>query len=330
MTVVMGLHAPAGFSVRSASVDDAELIAELINECTSAEVGLRWTSVEETRDDLAAPGRDVETNDVIALDAEGAPAGYLQLWNDIPPYNEISLLVYVRPRFWGRGLSTFLLRLGEGRARAKVHLVPPSARVVLQVARFASVERAVALFEALSFTFVRTFWMMRIDLADRPASADWPPGITIRRFEPTSDGPAVHAALAEAFADHWGHAFPAYEQWRHFAIDGAGSEFDPGLWFLAVEGDEVVGAACCRARTARDPGAGQVNELGVRRRWRGRGIGLALLVAAFDELHRRGIERAELGVDAESPTGATRLYERAGMHVAYSWEFWEKELRAAG
>jgi ribosomal protein S18 acetylase RimI-like enzyme len=67
----------------------------------------------------------------------------------------------------------------------------------------------------------------------------------------------------------------------------------------------------------------------VRRSGRGRGIGLALLLTAFGEFRRRGIPRASLSVDAESETGATRLYERAGMHVAYAWEFWEKELRAA-
>jgi GNAT superfamily N-acetyltransferase len=60
--------------------------------------------------------------------------------------------------------------------------------------------------------------------------------------------------------------------------------------------------------------------------WRRRGIALALLRTAFAEFHRRGIPRAELGVDAENPTGATRLYERAGMDVAFGWEFWEKEL----
>jgi ribosomal protein S18 acetylase RimI-like enzyme len=70
-----------------------------------------------------------------------------------------------------------------------------------------------------------------------------------------------------------------------------------------------------------------VDILGVRRGWRRRGIGLALLGAAFTEFHRRGIPRAELGVDSENPTGATRLYERAGMHVAHAWETWEKELR---
>lgn len=56
---------------------------------------------------------------------------------------------------------------------------------------------------------------------------------------------------------------------------------------------------------------------------------MALLHTAFAEIHRRGIPRVELGVDSESPTGATRLYERAGMRPALGWEFWEKRLSAS-
>ena len=35
-----------------------------------------------------------------------------------------------------------------------------------------------------------------------------------------------------------------------------------------------------------------------------------------------------LGVDAENPTGATRLYERAGMQIGQQYATYGKELRA--
>jgi mycothiol synthase len=35
-----------------------------------------------------------------------------------------------------------------------------------------------------------------------------------------------------------------------------------------------------------------------------------------------------LGVDADNPTGATRLYERAGMHIGQQYATYSKELRA--
>ena len=62
-------------------------------------------------------------------------------------------------------------------------------------------------------------------------------------------------------------------------------------------------------------GGGFVDWLGVRPQWRRRGLGRALLLHAFRELHERGAGRVGLGVDSQNPTGATRLYESVGMHV---------------
>ena len=44
-------------------------------------------------------------------------------------------------------------------------------------------------------------------------------------------------------------------------------------------------------------------------------LGRALLLQAFGELHARGATRVGLGVDAENPSQATRLYESVGMYV---------------
>ena len=99
--------------------------------------------------------------------------------------------------------------------------------------------------------------------------------------------------------------------------------FDPSLWFLAVDGEETAGFAICHRRSG-DPETGSVRLLGVRRRWRRRGLGRALLLHAFAELRRHGFKRAGLGVDAESLTGAHKLYESAGMHVEARFDVYEK------
>jgi ribosomal protein S18 acetylase RimI-like enzyme len=70
-----------------------------------------------------------------------------------------------------------------------------------------------------------------------------------------------------------------------------------------------------------------VNALGVRRPWRKHGLGLALLTHSFGEFFRRGEQIVGLGVDAENQTGATRLYQRAGMQVASEYVVYLKELR---
>ena len=56
-----------------------------------------------------------------------------------------------------------------------------------------------------------------------------------------------------------------------------------------------------------------MKDLAVRPSWRGRGLGEALLRAAFAEFRRRGVATVGLKVDADNPTGAVRLYERVGM-----------------
>jgi ribosomal protein S18 acetylase RimI-like enzyme len=130
----------------------------------------------------------------------------------------------------------------------------------------------------------------------------------------------VHATLTEAFADHYR---PRSEPFAHWKARRFGHEnFDPALWLVAWEGDEVAGALLGYL----SPDLGWVQELGVRRSWRGRGIGLALLLESFAAFGRRGQYRVSLGVDAESLTGATRLYERAGMRVERRHELFQKRL----
>jgi ribosomal protein S18 acetylase RimI-like enzyme len=103
-----------------------------------------------------------------------------------------------------------------------------------------------------------------------------------------------------------------YERWYGLRVQSP--DFDPTLWFIVRDGDEI--AAVARNDPDRS-GAGFVGALGVLQPWRRRGLGLALLRHTFGEFYRRGQPRIALGVDAQNPTGATRLYERAGMHVAY-------------
>ena len=60
---------------------------------------------------------------------------------------------------------------------------------------------------------------------------------------------------------------------------------DPSLWFIVREGDEI--AAVLRGEPNRFD-AGWVGAIGVRKPWRKRGLGLALLHHAFGEFYRRG------------------------------------------
>jgi len=54
----------------------------------------------------------------------------------------------------------------------------------------------------------------------------------------------------------------------------------------------------------------------------------AMPVHFMGEFYRRGVRKVGLGVDSQNLTGATRLYERAGMPIALQHDTYEKELRA--
>ena len=148
-----------------------------------------------------------------------------------------------------------------------------------------------------------------------PAGSD---GIVIRGVDAPSELATVHRVLVEAFAEDWGYHPLALERWVE--EHAGGPNHDPSLWGLAFDGAEPVAALTATLTEGR----GWVDELGVRPSWRGRGIAAALLRRSFATFSDRGVRRVILNVDAENPTGATRLYERVGMRIATRWDLWER------
>jgi ribosomal protein S18 acetylase RimI-like enzyme len=193
----------------------------------------------------------------------------------------------------------------------------------LSMAYVSSVDETMrGVFEATGYEPIRTSYRMSISL-DTLSPPEWPEEIAVGTFR-TEDEALVHAAHQESFRDHWEHKDETIEEWRKWMI--ASPHFDPGLWFVAREGEEVAGISLCTIHSSGDPEHGFCRVLAVRRLWRRRGLALALLRHSFVEMQRRGMKRASLGVDAENLTGAVALYERAGMYVERRSDCYSKEL----
>jgi len=164
---------------------------------------------------------------------------------------------------------------------------------------------------------------------DAETTFELPPAFSVRSYRHPQDLEATLDAEKEAFRDHWGFIERPPEEeivrWRH-EVEGD-PNFDPNLWFLAMDGEEIAGVCLCSPTDWSILGYGHVSSLGVLRPWRRRGLGTALLRHAFCEMFRRGKSGVSLGVDAESLTGATRLYERVGMVVDQQRDIYELELR---
>lgn len=219
----------------------------------------------------------------------------------------------VHPDAMARGLGALLLERSERRVRER------GARRVQQFS-LAADARAATLFERSGYGEVRRFYEMAIELAEAPPAPAVPDGFTLERFD-EHRGREFHDALEESFQDHWEHHGRPFDEWWQEKRNAP--DFDPTLWFLIRHGSEV--AAVVRNDPNRN-GGGMVGALGVRRPWRGRGLGRALLLQTFREFHRRGVNRISLGVDSENPTGATKLYESVGMRVELEQAVFEKAL----
>lgn len=311
-----------GFNLRAAAWADLNAVAQLIYDVCEADGDITVAvTPEELKIDWQSPGFNLETDAWLVETKDGRIVGYEGYYN-AHAHALLQTDGFVHPDFKGHGIGTTLLRVIEERACREMALAEPDLRVALQSSFDSHDEAGRSIHEAQGYHLVRYFWRMEINLQEPPPAPVWPVGVELRPFNVDQDAHVVWKANQESFRDHWGSHFVPFEEWKHhrFSLD----DFDPSLWVVAWDGDQIAGFSQNRYRM----GIGWIGTLGVRRPWRKHGLGLALLLHSFGEFYRRGMKTIGLGVDASSPTGATRLYQKAGMRVASEFVTYEKELRA--
>jgi mycothiol synthase len=306
---------------RSVQWSDLEAVAQLIYEvCAADGDAVVAVTPEELRHEWETPGFSLERDAFLVETSNGQIVGYEEFFNE-HEHSRLRTDGYVHPGFKGRGLGTMLLRMVEQRAREEMILAEPGVRVALQSIIDNRDPDSHELHRNEGYQPVRYHWRMEIVLKAPPAKPEFPTGIELRPFIEGEHDVKVWQAQNEAWRDHWGSHDVALEEWQRSRLKDP--EFDPTLWQIAWDGEEVAGFSLNRYRM----GIGWIRTLGVRRPWRKRGLGEALLLQSFGEFYRRGASTIGLGVDAQNPTGATRLYLKAGMHPASEYATYEKELR---
>lgn len=294
-------------TIRPARKDDLVRTTEMLNEHSRALHGVDDVVPADLLQYWESPDVEFPADVLVAESPEGAISGYA----DLGVQGEH---VWLDVRATAPDTLPGLLAAIEERAAAK----KPDAKLM----GYASDQDAPLrdLYESTGYQLVRHSFRMRIELDEDPAEPEWPKGFTVRTMR-EGEEPRFYDAQLASFADTWMFSPEPYESWRHWMIDD--KSFDRSLWFLAEKGDELAGIVIARPLES-EPGVGWVRILGVLPEHRQQGIGQALLRHTFREFASRGFSAVGLGVDAENPTGAVRVYERAGMDVERTNLLYEK------
>ena len=314
---------PEGYTIRKVQLPDGPAVVEMLNRESQALIGMHLADLHWVTSAWTAPDASEHSYEVV-LGHGGEIVGYLST-ECRPPHTEVFGVGAVAIDHQGRGLGGAILEQFERHASEMAGRADPGVGVVMRVGALADEPHVSALLRARGYAEVRRMSLMRIDFAGGPVPPTPVDDIEIREFSDGQEG-EVYRCLHEAFQDHWGDEEETEEEWIHHHM--AEDRLFPDLWLLAWHGDDLAGALLSRPTIPQGPTHGYVGSLGVRRAFRGRGIGEALLRESFVRFYRRGCTGAMLHVDSDSLTGANRLYQRVGMRAIPQFATWEKELVA--
>jgi mycothiol synthase len=299
----MGLH------VRAATLDDARVIDDLLNAWAQIHQG-RSLDPGAAHDRLSQPDSEA----VLVEDQTGAVVGFGHAW---PAGSVVRCFARVHPGATGQGVGTALL----------THLEQRAGRLglgVFNVMQTATDTAAPQLLRPRGYVETCYVLQMQLGLGDyAPPNAPVPAGVDIVGFDRDRDSAQLFAAFQAAFPDD-----PDGEaQWWRVRAE-PNMRFDPALWFVARQADDIAGFCLGSRREWKGSADGYISDVGVPPAHRGKGIALALLTTALTKFAADGLPTATLNVDTDNLSGAIRLYRKAGMHPTPLMTEWSKTLLA--
>lgn len=341
---------PPGLSVRSLTEADADRVVEVLAALEQAEpVDENW-GVDDVLEQMRVPGIELERDGLGVFDGDRLVAlGLLSV--AMPPSEAFRAYLFggVLPDYGHRGIGSAIVEEFRRRAAALRDRIAPELPGELKLWVESPRVGTERLGQSCGFEPWRWFFRMRRDLTDLVApsapvgSADAPSPVatspvaesavaelavagsavvaavaasetSVRPYR-SLDEDAVRIARNQSFADHWGSS-PMDERRWHSAFEGSAT-FRPAHSRVATAPDGSIAGFVMVSEFASDTAArgyatGHISLVGTVREARGRGLASALLASALVSLAADGYRDAELEVDADSPTGAGRIYQRLG------------------
>ncbi|HYN89780.1 MAG TPA: GNAT family N-acetyltransferase [Ardenticatenaceae bacterium] len=266
--------------------------------------------------------------DVFFTEVEGHIVGFSRLhwFREAEGTRVYFLMGFLLPEWRRRGIGRAMLRHSERLLRDIAATHPDGGPRMFYSWTDDTAVAKKALLCSEGYTPIRHFYqMVRPTLDDLP-DALLPPGLKLRPVRPEHYH-AIWDASQDAFGDTWGFMPEPEESYQAWLREPT---FDPTLWRVAWDGDQVAG----QVRSYIDAGEnveyhrlrGYTQNISVRRPWRRRGLARALLALSLQTLEERGMTEAALSVDAENESGALRLYESCGFRVVKQSSMYAKPM----
>ncbi|MEL7625419.1 MAG: GNAT family N-acetyltransferase [Anaerolineaceae bacterium] len=305
----------AGFTFRSfGGSGDYQAIVDIIMSNTD-DPNNPVTSLEDITSNYSHMTESVPERDVIFAFHAEQPAAYCRttsMWEESSNSWVYGWLMHIHHDWKRQGIEEALIGWLEDQALLNHQTLRPDTEGMHSVFTPEEDQYLLDILQNRSYSPVRYFVSMKRDLVDIP-DQPIPEGIGVKPAYP-SQYHQVWDANVEAFQDHWGATIPPESEYQEWISNK--NYFQPYLWQIAWDGDEVAGMVLNFINLIENQERGRLRgyteNICVRRAWRGKGIAKALICRSMKMFKTLGMEEVALGADSENVSGATKLYYGLG------------------
>jgi len=283
----------------------------------------RSLSVEEMQKLEKSPTFD--SSGMFIAELDGKPAGIVNAYVDKFRKEKKGFILWlgVLPEYRRRGV-------GKALAQKAIESLKERGMEIAETALDSTREVCIRLFEDLGFRLIRSSSFMKMSLDKIPFNIGENREVDMRKLDVTSEEDIIllNNLENECFKEHFNYRPSPIEETRHWLLENPWLQWQ-AYFFAELEGKSVGYISIGideKYNREKETLSGWINDIGVLKPFRRRGIGTALMLKGLKELKNKGLENALLYVDDENPTKAIKLYEKIGFKIVKKTQIYQKKL----